>query len=317
MAWLAAASFAVNAIGGIMSGNAEASAASAANAAAKKAAKQQYKRDLKVWELDYLGAMSDYSWNVASVAAQRYQERVREYDYNQKNAGIIEAALQNLEINGQVLNQTYVIEEELRAKQVSQELTRDLGSEMINANSDFAQLRENSLQTRNNAAKANNVTRETVANYMSSINSRANAADQILAKTDSDGQAIQEQILISESLDTMKRDAEYITAIVSDAETRASVTSKQGGSSSSKRVAMQAMQAFGRDYGMMQARQKDMRRNLSNFNAKTNGETSSQLAQIASQINGEAERIKYTGSKNALEQDGNMLRQMGIGSQKN
>ena len=317
MAWLAAASFAVNAIGGILGGNAEASAASAANAARKKAAKQQYKRDLKVWELDYLSAMSDYSWNVASVAAQRYQERVKEYDYNQRNAGIIEAAIQNLEINGQVLNQTYVLEEELRAKQVSQELTRDLGSEMIDANSDFAQLRENSLQTRNQAAEANNNTRDRVSQYMASIASRANAADQILAKTDSEGQAIQEQILISESLDTMKRDAEYITAIVSDAETRASVTSKQGGSSSSKRVAMQAMQSFGRDYGMMQARQKDMRRNLSNFNQQTNGETSAQLAQIASQINGEAERIKYTSSANALQQEGLMLQQMGIGSQMN
>ena len=315
MAWLAAAAFAVNTIGGIMGGNAEASAARDANKAREKAAKAQYEQDLKVWELDYLGAMSDYSWNVASVAAQRYQERVKEYDYNQRNAGIIEAAIQNLEINSQVLNQTYVLEEELRAKQVSQELTRDLGSEMIDASKDFAQLRETSLLTTNKAAEANNATRDTVSRYMASIASRANAADQILAKTDSEGQAIQEQILIAESLDTMKRDAEYITAIVSDAETRASVTSKQGGSSSSKRVAMQAMQAFGRDYGMMQARQKDMRRNLSNFNEQTNGQTSAQLAQIASQIGGEAERIKYTSSANALQQEGLMLQQMGIGSQ--
>ena len=317
MGWLAAAAFAVNTIGGIMGGNAEADAARDANKAREKAAKAQYERDLKVWELDYLSAMSDYSWDVASVAAQRYQERVKEYDYNQKNAGIIEAAIQNLEINSQVLNQTYVLEEELRAKQVSQELTRDLGSEMIDANKDFAQLRENSLLTTNKAAEANNNTRDRVSQYMASIASRANAADQILAKTDSEGQAIQEQILIAESLDTMKRDAEYITAIVSDAETRASVTSKQGGSSSSKRVAMQAMQAFGRDYGMMQARQKDMRRNLSNFNEQTNGQTSAQLAQIASQINGEAERIKYTSSANALQQEGLMLQQMGIGSQMN
>ena len=92
MAWLAAAAFAVNTIGGIMGGNAEASAARDANKAREKAAKAQYEQDLKVWELDYLGAMSDYSWNVASVAAQRYQERVKEYDYNQRNAGIIEAA---------------------------------------------------------------------------------------------------------------------------------------------------------------------------------------------------------------------------------
>ena len=315
MGWLAAASFGLNLVGGIMGGNAEADAARDANKAREKAAKDQYERDLKVWELEYLGAMSNYSWDVASVAAQRYQERVKEYDYNQKNAGIIEAAIQNLEINSQVLNQTYVLEEELRAKQVSQELTRDLGSEMIDASSDFAQLRENSLLTTNKAAEANNNTRDRVSQYMASIASRANAADQILAKTDSEGQAIQEQILISESLDTMKRDADYITAIVSDAEARASITSKQGGSSSSKRVAMQAMQEFGRDYGMMQARQKDMRRNLSNFNEQTNGQTSAQLAQIASQIGGEAERIKYTSSANALQQEGLMLQQMGIGSQ--
>lgn len=300
-----------------MGGNAEASAARDANDAREKIAKERYERELKVWELDYLGAMSNYSWDVASVAAQRYQERVREYDYNQKNSRIVEAAIQNLQINGEVLKQTYVLEEELRAKQVSQELTRSLGSEMISANSDFAQLRENSLQTANKAATANNDTRDRVSQYMASIDSRAKAADQLLAKTDSEGQAIQEQILISESLDTMKRDAEYITAIVTDAETRAAVTSKQGGSSSSKRVAMQAMQQFGRDYGMMQARQKDMRRNLSNFNAQTNGETSAQFAQIASQINGEAERIKYTSSSNALQQKGFMLDQMGIGNQMN
>lgn len=313
MAWLAALAFAKDFIGGAISGNAERDAANDANDAAKKQAKDIYKQDLKVWEINNLKAMSNYSWDVATVAAQRYQERVREQDYNAKNAGIIEAAVQNLQINSESLYQTYVLEEHLRAKQVSQQLTYELGTEMNSASSDFMQSQRDSANTRNQAALANNAARDRVSQYMASINNRGKVADELLAKTDSEGQTIQEQIIISENLDTMKRDAEYITAIVSGAESRARTTANQGGSSSSKRAAMQAMQEFGRDYGTLQARQKDLRRNLSNFNRKTNGETAAAFAQIAGQINGEAERIKYTGSKNALDQKAFQLQQLGIG----
>ena len=94
MAWLAALAFAKDFIGGAISGNAERDAANDANDAAKKQAKDIYQQDLKVWEINNLKAMYNYSLDVATVAAPRYQERVREQDYHAKNAGNIEPAVQ-------------------------------------------------------------------------------------------------------------------------------------------------------------------------------------------------------------------------------
>jgi hypothetical protein len=313
--WMAAASAGINIIGSVMGGNAEADAARAANKAREKAAKQQHKNDLKVWELDYLKNVSDYSWQVASTAAQRYQERVREADYNKRQGLIIEAAVQNLQLNSEAIQQTYIVEEGLRAQQVSQELATDLGGQMISANSDISRLNENSQQLAMDAALANSRSMQTTAGYLNSINARANQADRLMAETNAEGQSIQEQILIGESMDTLRRDAEYITAIASGAEARARATGRQGGSNNSKRIAVQAMQQFGRTYGEMQQVQQDRRRNLSSFNQKMNGAVSAEFAQIATQMSGEADRIKYTSSENAINNQAIMLQQLGIGRQ--
>ena len=313
--WLAAASFATNLVGGVMGGNAEASAAKSANKQRKKQAKQQHKNDLKAWELDYLKTVSDYSWQVASTEAQRYQERVKEAAYNTRQGLIVEAAVQNLQLNSEAIQQTYVVEEALRAKEVSQQLTTDLGSEMISANSDFNRFNQNSQQLAVDASLSNSQTMQAAAAYLSSINARANQADQLLAQTDAEGQNIQEQILIGEGLDTLKRDAEYVAAIATDAESRARTTGRQGGSNNSKRLAIQAMQSFGRTYGEMQKLQADRRRNLSNFNENMNGSVSAEFAKIATQMSAEADRIKYTSDENTIKNQSIMLEQLGIGRQ--
>jgi hypothetical protein len=156
---------------------------------------------------------------------------------------------------------------------------------------------------------------QTTAGYLNSINARANQADRLMAETNAEGQSIQEQILIGESMDTLRRDAEYITAIASGAEARARATGRQGGSNNSKRIAVQAMQQFGRTYGEMQQVQQDRRRNLSSFNQKMNGAVSAEFAQIATQMSGEADRIKYTSNENAINNQALMLQQLGIGRQ--
>ena len=315
--WMAAASAGINIIGSVMGGNAEADAARSANKAREKAAKTQHKNDLQRWELDYLKQVSDYSWSVAATEAQRYQERVKEADYNKRQGLIIEAAVQNLKLNSEAIHQTYVIEEGLRAQQVSQQLTADLGTEMISASDNFAQLNENSQQLSVESALANTRTMQTAAQYLNNINARANQADQLQAQTDGEGQSIQEQIVLGESIDTLRRDAEYIVAIASDAERRAGTTGRQGGSNSSKRLASESMQAFGRTYGELQMLQKDRRRNLSNFNQKMNGAVSAEFAQIATQMSGEADRIKYASAENLFNNQAIMLSQLGIGRQMN
>jgi hypothetical protein len=312
MAWGAIAMAGIQGLGALFQGNQEASAANAANKAAEKAAKEQNELDLKVWEIDYLKNISDFEWSMAATAASRYQDRVRKADYEKQQAGIVEAALQNLKLNSEAITQTYVTEEALRAKQVSNELSYSLGLDSIGAISEFNQYKESSRELSNRSALSNVQTMDTVSQYMSSIMSRSAAADKFLAETDEKGQAIQEQIITSESLQTMQRDAASITALVTDAQARNRAVARQGGSNSSGRIGLEAMQKFGRSYGEMKMQQKLQRTQLSNYNAELSGSRAAQLAAVASEINGEAEKIKYTGSKNAIQQKGYILGQMAI-----
>jgi hypothetical protein len=300
-----------------MQGNAEANAAKDANAAATKQAKERHELDLKLWELDYLEKVSAFEWDNASVAAQRYQERVREYDYNTRNTGIIEAALQNLELNSQSLQQTYVTEELLRAQQVSSELTYGIGTDSMAAMSTLRTAEANSLKLQQNAKGANLQTMANTADYLKSIQTQAAQADRFLAETDEKGQAIQEQILTNESLLNMRRDAASITALVSGAEARNRSVSRQGGSNSSQRLGLEAMQKFGRSYGEMQNEQKRQRQQLSAYNSELSGSRAAQLAAVATQIDQNIGRIKSTSAKNRVDQQGYLLEQMAIGSTMN
>lgn len=302
-------------VGGIMGGNAEADAARDANKANEKKAKEQHELNLKLWEISVLQGKSEYAASVAEVSALRYQDAVRKTDYESNQNRIIEAALQNLRLNAEGLNQTYVLEEAYRAREVSQELANDLSGQMIAGQETIDSITTQSLDTRNKAIAANIQSMQTTAEYLNSIQTRGLQADQLLATQDAKGQSIQESILISESMDTIKRDAQYLDAIVKDAGMSAKTTAAQGGSNSSKRLNLQAMQALGRTYGEMQMLQKDRRRNLSNYNQELVGQTSNQLAMIASQMEGEANKIKYTSNNNAINQKGYELMQLGLGYQ--
>lgn len=154
------------------------------------------------------------------------------------------------------------------------------------------------------AAESNAASIETTAALMNSIKQRGQQADQLIANKSNEGADIQEQILISEQLDTMRRDAEYITAISEGATTKAKTVSQGGGSNSAKRAALESMQAYGRKYGELQMLQQDKRRALTNYNADLVGNTASRLAEIATVIEGETRKIEYTQASNNLKNAG-------------
>ena len=181
----------------------------------------------------------------------------------------------------------------------STELEKTL--ELADANLDF-QVDNAQLQVK--AAQSNTQSMQAAAGYMNSIKQRAAEADQIVRGKETEGQDIQEQIVIAERLDTIKRDAEYITAIVDGASTKASTVVRGGGSNSARRAAMDSMMAYGRSYGELQALQASRRTKLNNYNSDLVGATASQLSQIATAISGEADRIKYTSDNNALKNQG-------------
>ena len=337
MVWGAIAAAGVGLIGGVVQGSQQRSAADAANKTQKKQVKAQYERDQKEWELNYLQSLSDYEWSVANVEAQRYQDRVRQQNYEAQQERIIDSALNNLELNTEALRDQYIESERLRRLQVDLEMRKQLGDATLKYDSTLAELgyrsAESTLTTTqqiqdlrvgqindiarinlDNAIKQANIdnrsmqstvsSMEAVAGYMNSIKAQGIQADRLLSQKQDEGKNVQEQIVIGEQLDTIQRDAQQITALLEGADKRASSVARGGGSNSARRVAMDNMKKFGRSFSEMKAEQRNRRRQLNNYNSQLTGETAAQFAQIANGISNERERIKFTRASSAAKQAG-------------
>ena len=294
MVWGAIAAAGIGAVTSIVKGNQQREQADAANKTQSQQVKDQYKRDRKEWKLSYLQAQSDYAWQVANVEAQRYQDRVAKADYEAQQSRVIDAALTNLALNTEALKDQYIVGERLRATQVITELDDNLANERLARDSAMADI----------ALKANQSmmsSMQDIGSSISNIKERGLAAQALLSKKQNEGASLQEQIVISEQLDTLQRDAEYITALVEGADTRAGALARAGGSNSARRVAMDSMKKFGRSYGQLKLEQKKRRAQLGNYNASLSGETANQMAQVATAIEGQANSIFYTKARNMNE----------------
>ena len=179
---------------------------------------------------------------------------------------------------------------------------KNLRNQQIDVNNleGFVQATENELdyisrsaQNVNNAKLSNIENLERVAQYMNSIKERNLQGKRLTAASEAEGQNIQESIVIQDSMDTLKRDAESITAILDSATARNSATVRSGGSNSAEAVAMDKMKAFGRSYGELQLREKERQSKINNYNAKLKGETAVQMEQIARQVYAQQEALGY------------------------
>lgn len=293
MVWGAIAAAGIGLVSGVVKGNQQRQQADAQNKENKKIVEDQYERDLEEWELNYLQAQSDYSWNLANVEAQRYQDRVRQTDYEDQQSRVIDAALANLKLNGEALKDQYLTSEQLRLTQEANALRDGISNEQLELDQTLSGFNTAALESRLR-------TNDAIAGYFNSVQQNYIQANELVARKDAEGQNIQEQIVIEEQLDTLRRDAEYVAALVEGADIRAGVTARQGGSNSSRAVAMNSMKQFGRSYSLLKTEQKKRRNALNNYNASLSGETSSQLARIATAIGKEAQSIKYSRASNRL-----------------
>ena len=293
MAWGAIAMAGLNFVSGIVGGASSRSAAKKQNEEREKMIEAQYARDKKEYEIDWMRQKSEYAWELANTEAERYQERVRKADYEAQQERIIDAALMNLELNTEALRDQYVVSEKLRAVQEGMSLDKDMADETLALNNAAIKAR---FDAGDNALRS----MESVALYMNAINQQGLEADKLLANKQNEGKAIQEQIVIGEQLDTLRRDAEGITALVDSADRKAGLVARQGGSNSARSIAMDSMREFGRNYSILKAEQADRRRAIVNYNGELSGETAVQFAQVANAIENETRKIGNTQAQAGL-----------------
>ena len=257
--------------GSILAGNEQRNAQQDANKLQDKKAKAQFERAEQAWDIGRYQDLVNYSWQNATVAVQRYQERVKESDYNTRMGLIIDNAIENLNLNAEAYYDTYVVEERLRANQVLEELGTTRALDAIGTTTRALGAGFQARQVRQNAKRANLQSLEAARQYMMGIKDKALQSSRAVSAKEEEGAAIQEELLLAQNLDTIRRDAQYVTSLVSGSKVAAAAGARHGGSNTSRRLALDAMQRFGRSYGELTAVQNDRKRRLNVYNSAMNG----------------------------------------------
>ena len=277
---------------------------------------------------------------------QRYNDEVRDAIYRSKQLGLdyrgdqLSAGLQRMEnrINtkGQLANsniaemlnreeankgaklQTQVNKMQYRdARDIIENVEKinlkrlSFDKKMANNNIKFerdTQIAFNNME----AAQSNRQAMTAVAQYMQGIKAQKIQSDALLAQTENKGADIQEQILLGEQLDTLERDAQYVAAITESAVRKNQAAVRQGGSNSSNKVSLDAMQAFGRTYGEMRVQQNARRQAMTNYNASVQGEIAQQFASIANETESLKKSIFATKKINKLRNNEYKFRKQSI-----
>lgn len=256
----------------IFGGNRQREAASAANKLAEKQAEQRFERAEKEWAIDYATKTANYMLDVAKQEASKYVERQQKSDYEWQQGELIDSALRNLAVNQSALTDRYGAEENIRATQEGMNLAYTQAALGADASNQLSQ-------------------------YMTRIQSSALQSKQLVQQADTQGQALQEEIVLGFQKESMERDIQTVASVVASARAKAVTGSRQGGSNSSRRVALNDIQALGRTYGLMQNRNNASKSQLSTLNSQLKGERATELGRYALQMDEAVRGMKYTSGK--------------------
>ena len=300
--------------GSIWAGNEQRNAQQNANDLNEDKAEAQFERGEKVWDIGRLEGLVNHSWQNATIAVQRYQDRVKESDYNTRMGLIIDNAIENLNLNAEAYYDTYVVEERLRANQVLEELGTTRALDAIGTTTRALGAGFQARQVRQNAKRANLQSLEAARQYMMGIKDKALQSSRAVSAKEEEGVAIQEELLLAQNLDTIRRDAQYVTSLVSGSKVAAAAGARQGGSNTSRRLALDAMQRFGRSYGELTAVQNDRKRRLNVYNSAMNGSFGDEMARLSLGMQEDMEKIKYTRKVSKQNRRDARLQQLSIQS---
>jgi hypothetical protein len=276
--WAAVGMTVLNIGASLWQGSQQRDAASDANKLAEEQAEKQFERAEKEWAIDYASRSANYMLDVAKQEASKFVERQAKSDYEWQQAQLIDSALRNLAVNEEAIATKFGAEETLRATQEGMSLAYTqgkLGAETSN------QLRQ----------------------YMTRIRDNALQSKQLVEQSDTEAQDLQSDIVLGFQEEALKREIETVASVVGAATDKAKYVSRQGGSSSSRRQALNNIQALGRTYGLMENRNRQRTTKLATLNTKLKGERATELGRYALQMDDAIQGMKF--SKRAYNRDSN------------
>lgn len=261
----------------IYQGQQQANAAKEANKLAEQQAEAQFERAEKEWEIDIMTRTANWAWEYAQYEAQIYQEKQQKSDYEWRQGKLIDAAIDNLAVNQDALLDRYVSEENLRATQEGMALNNTMDKLTADSN-------------------------EAARQYMTQIRQTGLQSQALMQQTSRESQELMQSLTLSMQKDYLERDMANIAAVIDDNATKARSVSRQGGSASSQRLAMNKAQELGRTFGMLKLADQDRDSRVALLNQAMQGERATQMGQYALAMEDAANKIKFTG--NTFSRDG-------------
>ena len=259
-------------LSGIFGGASQRAQANAQNAEAERIAQAQYKRARQEYNIGKQRDVTQWYWDRARVEQLRFNEKQTAVDQATYGAKLISAATENLAINSQALYDKFVTEERLRGTQVGMEYR---------------------YATDKLAAEST----ETLRQYLQQVNQTAAASSQMLLKMNTDTQELMTSLALDEQRDNLGWTLNVLQSMSKDAEAKAATSARQGGSNTSKQMAVQAAKALGRTWAEMEQKSNSRKVKLGLLNSTMTNEISSQLGQYALAMQDDVEKMKFTNSR--------------------
>ena len=269
MVWTELAFAAINVGQSIFGSMSQQSAADAQNAEQERIARAQFKRAEKEYEIQAKRDMTQWAWDRARIEQLRFNEKQTALDQASYGAKLISAATENLAINSQALYDKFVVEEQLRGTQVG--LDYQYTTDKLAADSS-----------------------EAIRQYMQNINQTALQSNATVAKLTTDTQELLASLALEEQRDYLGWQINLLSAAAKDSEAKAVASARQGGSNTSRKLAVQAAQQLGRTWAELDQRATSRDMKLGILNSTMKNDVSRQLGQYALTMQDETEKIKYT-----------------------
>ena len=256
----------------ILGGMGQQAAANAQNKEAERIAKAQFKRAKQEYQIQKKRDVTQWFWDRARIEQLRFNEKQTALDQATYGAKLISSATENLAINSQALYDKFVTEERLRATQVGMEYQ---------------------YTTSKLAADST----EAVRQYMQNINQTALQSNATVAKFTTDTQELLASLALEEQRDYLGWQLNVLSAAAKDSEVKAVASARQGGSNTSRKLAVQAAQQLGRTWAELDQRATSRDVKLGLLNSTMKNDVSRQLSQYALTMQDETDKIKYTNAR--------------------
>lgn len=258
----------------IFGSSSQQAAADAQNAEQERIAKAQFRRARQEYQIQKRRDVTQWFWDRARIEQLRFNEKQTALDQATYGAKLIASATENLAINSQALYDKFVTEERLRATQVGLD-----------------------YQYTTNKLAADST--EAVRQYMQNINQTALQSSATVSKLTTDSQELLSSLALDEQRDYLGWQLNVLAAAAKDSEAKAVASARQGGSNTSRKLAVQAAQQLGRTWAELDQRATSRDVKLGLLNSAMKNDVSRQLSQYALAMQDETEKIKYTNARYA------------------